>query len=38
MRKLIALALLAVALAGGVTAVVSFETRPAFAYCGGNGC
>jgi hypothetical protein len=39
MRKVLALALLALALAGGVAAFTSINTRPALAGCGGTpGC
>ena len=39
MRKLFALALLALALAGGLAAVSTFNSGPALAGCsGGSGC
>jgi len=38
MRKIIALALLALALAGGVAAITAIDTRPAAAGCGTYGC
>jgi hypothetical protein len=39
MRKIFALALLALALAGGVVAVTTLDPRPAAASCGGgSGC
>ena len=38
MRKLLLLALTALALAGGVTAYSSFTAQPAHADCGGSGC
>jgi len=37
-RKLLALALLALTLAGGVAAGTSLLTQPAHAGCGGQGC
>jgi hypothetical protein len=37
MRKFVLAVLAALALAGGVAAVASFEARPAFA-CQGNAC
>jgi hypothetical protein len=37
MRKLLALALLALALAGGVTVVSVEQSTPAYAGCGGCG-
>ena len=37
MTKLLVLALLALALAGGVAAVTTLNPRPALA-CGGSGC
>ncbi len=38
MKKYLALALLALALAGGVAAVASFAARPAVAGCINPGC
>jgi hypothetical protein len=38
MRKYLALALLGLALAGGVAAFTSINTRPALANCSGVGC
>ncbi len=38
MKKLFALALLALALAGGVAAVSTLNPRPALAGCTGAGC
>ncbi len=38
MKKVFALALLAVALAGGVAAVTSINPRPALAGCSGPNC
>ena len=38
MRKYLALALLALALAGGVAAVSTMNPRPAVAGCTGAGC
>jgi hypothetical protein len=38
MKKVFALALLAVALAGGVAAVTTIDARPALAGCQGSGC
>lgn len=38
MQKLLALALFALALAGGVAAVTAFNAKPALAGCMGAGC
>ena len=38
MRKYLALALLALALAGGVAAISTLTARPALAGCMGAGC
>ena len=38
MKKYLALALLALALAGGVAAFTSINPRPALASCGGPNC
>ena len=38
MRKVLALVLLALALAGGVAAVSTINARPALAGCGTSGC
>jgi hypothetical protein len=38
MRKFFALALLALALAGGVAAVTTLDSRPALAACSSSGC
>jgi len=38
MKKLLALALLALALAGGVAVVASINARPALAGCGSPSC
>ena len=38
MRKYLALALLALALAGGVAAFTTMNTRPALAGCTGGNC
>ena len=38
MKKLLTLALLALALAGGVAAVSTLSPRPALAGCSGPGC
>ncbi len=38
MKKYLTLALLALALAGGVAVVASINTRPALAGCQNNGC
>jgi hypothetical protein len=38
MRKYLALALLAVVLAGGAAAVSTMNPRPALAGCGTSGC
>jgi hypothetical protein len=38
MRKFLALALLALALTGGVAAVSTITAAPAVAACGGAGC
>ena len=38
MKKLFTLALLALALAGGVAAVTTINARPTLAGCQNNGC
>ncbi len=38
MKKLLALALLALVVAGGVAAVSTIGARPALANCSGAGC
>jgi len=38
MRRILALALLALALTGGVAAVTALNLRPALAGCTGNDC
>ena len=38
MKKVLALALLALALAGGVATVSTLSPRPALAGCSGQGC
>ena len=38
MKKVLALALLALALAGGVAAISTMTARPSLASCAGPGC
>ena len=38
MRKLFTLALLALALAGGIAVVTTLDARPALAVCNGPAC